>query len=64
MSLPFSVLVARACAKQPHRSAIAIAQELSDKIRDASAQKHERARTQRPKLYATKTTWSSNYDNY
>ena len=29
MSLPFSVLIARACAKQPHRPMLAIANEVS-----------------------------------
>jgi hypothetical protein len=64
MSLPFSVLVARACAKEPHKSALTVARELSAKLNAARKIKRERAQQARPKLYATKSSWMSGYDNY
>ncbi len=64
MSERFSVLVARAAAKQPHRPIMTIAREVSERLNAASKAKRERAKRNQPKLYATKTSWSSNYDQY
>jgi len=64
MSATFSVLVARALAKEPHKSALTVAREVSAKLNAARKIKQERAQQARPKLYATKTSWSNGYDNY
>lgn len=68
MSLPFSTLVARACAREPHRSALEVASELSKKLNAQRAAKRDaknaQARNNQSKLYPTKTSWSRPYDNY
>ncbi len=64
MSATFSTLVARACAKEPHKSALTVAQEVSAKLNAARRAKREQSQQARPKLYATKSSWMSGYDNY
>ncbi len=64
MSLPFSVLVARAAAREPHRPIIEIARELGEQMSAARKRKSERAKQNQPKLYATKSSWASAYENY
>lgn len=68
MSLPFSTLIARACAREPHRSAMDVAKELSARLNAQRAAKRDAknaaARENRSKLYKTVTSWSSGYDNY
>ena len=64
MSERFSVLVARAAAREPHRPIIEIARELGEQMSAARKRKRERAQQTKPKLYATKSSWMSAYDNY